>query len=507
MNNTKFISGAHQETSEKVFSSDALEFVKILCYKFSPRIELLLEDRKKNPVTDFLEGTAYIRETDWKLPPPPRQIADRRVEITGPVDRKMIINALNSGAQVFMADFEDSNSPTWNNCANGQINLYDAVRGNIAFQSENGKIYSLNDKVARLFVRPRGLHLKEKSIVYDDDFCASASLFDFGVFAFNNAKYMVEQGEIPCFYLPKLESWKEAALWKDIFYFTESTLGIDTGTFKATVLVETFPLVFQMNEVIHALGEYSAGLNCGRWDYIFSFIKNHPLSPLPDRDKVTMGEHFMRSYTQLLVQTCHKRGVHAMGGMAAQIPVKGNPEKNERAMNKVYDDKLREVLDGHDGTWVAHPALIPVARSVFDEHMPSANQIHNLRRDINRKITKEDLSCIPIGPRTDECLRNNIRVGYEYMRNWLDGNGCVPLNNLMEDAATAEISRAQIWQWMKNEVLLDNGERLTRSYFLKVFSEEMENLQEDELCENIFVGLCLSGKLQDFLTTVCYEHI
>ena len=504
------------EKYERVLNIKSVEFLKDLSVKFSHRIDALLKNRKKKPVSYFLPETVDIRDGDWHIPPPPAKLADRRIEITGPVERKMVINALNSGANVFMADFEDSNSPTWENCLEGQVNLYDAVRRDIEYTARhpnhpelgrNGKVYKLGDKVATLFVRPRGLHLTEKNAFGVDGSPIAASLFDFGLFAFNNANYMVENEQIPCFYLPKLEHWKEAELWRDIFSFTESYLNIHQGTFKATVLVETFPLVFQMNEVIHTLGNYSAGLNCGRWDYIFSFIKNNQYSPLPDRDQVTMSQHFMRSYTQLLVQTCHNRGVHAMGGMAAQIPIKNDDRANEEALMKVRDDKLREVLDGHDGTWVAHPGLIPIAKGVFDKHMPEPNQINKKKDNFNTEIKREDLSCIPVGTCTEAGLRKNIKIGYTYLSHWLAGNGCVPINNLMEDAATAEISRAQIWQWIKNRVSLDNGFTMTKEYFLDVFNEEMENLSADNLTMEMFKDLCVSDNLEDFLTTSFYNHI
>jgi len=490
-----------------ILNGDSSEFLKTLSGKFSTRIQLLLKNRKRNPVLYFLPETEHIRKGSWTIDEPPKQIEDRRVEITGPVDRKMVINALNSGANVFMADFEDSNSPTWDNCLDGQINLYDAVRGEIEFTNFNGKEYKLNDDVATLFVRPRGLHLVEKNFEGFSGTPIEAALFDFGLFAFNNATAMVSRGNIPCFYLPKLEHYKEAELWKDIFSFTESYLGIEQETFKATVLVETLPLAFQMNEVIHELGNYSAGLNCGRWDYIFSFIKNNPFKPMPDRDQVTMNQHFMRSYTQLLVQTCHKRGVHAMGGMAAQIPIKNDDKANEAALRKVRDDKMREVLDGHDGTWVAHPGLIAIAKDVFDTHMPESNQINKKKNNFNVEVSREDLTCVPVGTCTEKCLRDNINIGYTYLKSWLGGNGCVPINNLMEDAATAEISRTQIWQWIQNEVTLDTGFKVTKEYFEQVFLEEIEKYEYDKLTEDIFKEICTSIHLEDFLTTACYKHI
>jgi len=498
------MSNESSKNLEQLFGNGISQFLKLLTLKYTDAIHELLEDRKTNPVSGFIPETRKVRESNWRISAPVPQIVDRRVEITGPTSRKMVINALNSGANVFMADFEDSNSPTWENCVNGQVNLYDAIRNNIDFTSDTGKEYKLNKEVARLFVRPRGLHLVEKNIVIGGQPMAAA-LFDYGVFIYNNITYMVENGEVPCFYLPKLEHWKEAKLWAEIFSFTEKLFEIKKNTIKATVLVETFPLVFQMNEVIHALGEYSAGLNCGRWDYIFSFIKHHPESPLPDRSQIGMQQHFMRSYSQLLVQTCHRRGVHAMGGMAAQIPIKNDSEKNATAMKKISDDKLREVLDGHDGTWVAHPGLISTAKEIFDRHMPTLNQIHK-DKILNSEVTEADLSCVPIGTCTEETLVENINVGFIYLKNWIDGNGCVPINDLMEDAATAEISRTQIWQWLKCKVTMDSGNKLTKKYFLSIFNKEMEKY-ENHKAKEIFLNFCTSDVLEEFITNSCYEHI
>ena len=487
------------------FGDECLDFLELLTLKYTDRIHELLEDRKLSTVKGFLPETKKIRNSNWKVASPAKQIEDRRVEITGPVSRKMIINALNSGANVFMADFEDSNSPTWENCISGQINLYDAVRRQIDFTSgTTGKKYKLNENIAKLFVRPRGLHLTDKNIEFHGT-RMPAALFDFGVFIFNNGKLMIENGDLPCFYLPKLEHWKEAELWADIFKTSEKFLELEKYSIKATVLVETYPLVFQMDEVIHALGDYSAGLNCGRWDYIFSFIKNHPDTPLPDRSQVGMQQHFMRSYCQLLVQTCHRRGVHAMGGMAAQIPIKDNPAANDTAINKVVADKTREVIDGHDGTWVAHPGLVPLAKEIFDLHMPEPNQIQK-NKFLNSTITEQDLSCVPIGTCTERCLRENINVGFTYLKSWIDGNGCVAINNLMEDAATAEISRAQIWQWIKCKVSLDSGKKLTKKYFSEVFEQELRSV-ENHKAKEIFLNFCTSKELEDFITTTCYEEL
>jgi malate synthase len=487
------------------------EFLNLLSAKFAKRIGLLLANRDEadspSKRLDFLSETKKIRDSDWKIAELPDHLQNRRVEITGPVERKMVINAMNSGANVFMADFEDSNSPTWGNCLDGQVNLYDAIRGTIGFENENGKKYKLDAVTATLFVRPRGLHLKEKNFLDSEGNQIPASLFDFGLFAFHNAEEMIDNGETPCFYIPKLESYLEARLWADIFSFTESFLSIRPGTFKATVLVETLPLAFQMDEVLFELRNYSAGLNCGRWDYIFSFMKS--LSPivLPDRDQLTMGQHFMRSYTQLLIQTCHKRGAHAMGGMAAQIPIKNDDVANEAAMQKVRQDKEREVTDGHDGTWVAHPGLISIAKEIFDKHMPDDNQINNKLENIYYPISQEDLLHTPVGACTEDGFRKNINIGFTYLHSWMQGRGCVPINNLMEDAATAEISRTQIWQWIHHGVMLDNGNRVSREYFNQIFDEEIKESADNSFARDTFKKLCLSNKLDKFLTTMCYDYI
>lgn len=497
--------------NEFILNEAAIEFLNLLSAKYTNRINSLLKERDNiespSKRLDFLSETEKIRQGDWKVAELPHHLQDRRVEITGPVDRKMVINALNSGANVFMADLEDSNSPTWENCLEGQVNLYDAVRGIISFENESGKKYNLNAKTAKLFVRPRGLHLKEKNFLDSEKNIIPASLFDFGLFAYHNAEEMIDNGDTPCFYIPKLESYLEARLWADIFSFTEKFLNIKQGTFKATVLVETLPLAFQMDEVLYELRNYSAGLNCGRWDYIFSFMKS--LSPivLPDRDQLTMGQHFMRSYTQLLIQTCHKRGAHAMGGMAAQIPIKNDDVANETAIRKVRQDKEREVSDGHDGTWVAHPGLIGVAKEIFDKHMPLDNQISKKLENIYYPISREDLLCVPVGACTEDGFRKNIKIGFTYLHSWMRGRGCVPINNLMEDAATAEISRTQIWQWIRGNVRLDNGEHVNGEYFSKIFDEEIAETSDNSSARDIFKKLCLSEELDKFLTTICYDHI
>ena len=410
---------------------------------------------------DFLAETASIRAAEWTVAPIPRDLTDRRVEITGPVERKMIINALNSGASVFMADFEDSNSPTWQNNIDGQLNLRDTVNGTISYVSPEGKKYELAERTATLMVRPRGWHLEEKHFLVGGK-PISGSLFDFGLFFFHNAKALIAKGTGPYFYLPKLESHLEARLWNDVFNFAQDELGIPRGTIRATVLIETILAAFEMDEILYELREHSAGLNCGRWDYIFSFIKkfrNRPDFVLPNRAMVTMDRHFLNSYVLLLIETCHRRGIHAMGGMAAQIPIKNDPAANEKALEKVRQDKLREVRAGHDGTWVAHPGLVPVAKDIFDTYMKTPNQIS--RRLSGLEIADADLLAVPEGEITEAGLRWNIDVGLQYLAAWLKGNGCVPIYNLMEDAATCEICRAQVWQWVKHEAKLSDGRAVT----------------------------------------------
>jgi len=512
-----------EKAFESILTSGALQFVGGLVENFAPRIGSALDNRKRvqyyfdtGGIPSFNTGitSVEIRESDWTINPIPKEIADRRVEITGPVDRKMVINALNSGANVFMADFEDSNSPTWKNCMEGQVNLRDAVLRTISYASpHNGKYYELNDRTAILFVRPRGLHLKEKNIT-NNDVPVPASLVDYGLYVYHNAHELLKQGSRPYFYLPKLQDALEAKIWDDVFSYTEGELGLSRATIKATVLVETLPAAFRMDEILFALKEHSAGLNCGRWDYIFSFIKTfkeNPTFTLPDRDQVTMSQHFMRCYTQLLVATCHRRGAHAMGGMAAQIPIKNDPIANQEAIQKVKDDKLREVLGGHDGTWVAHPGLVHLAKEVFDENMPRPNQIDRTIDNFNGSITAQDLICVPKGTCTESALRKNIKIGYAYLTAWLAGNGCVPLNNLMEDAATAEISRTQIWQWCKHGVMLDNGKQVTPQYLQEVIHEEIvlgeEPTTNQTKAKQLFTDFCLSEELDDFLTLKAYEEI
>ena len=466
----------------------------------------------------FLPETAGVREKDWKVAPIPADLADRRVEITGPVDRKMIINALNSGANVFMADFEDSNSPTWRNNIEGQLNLRDAVRREIGFTSPEGKQYRLNPSVATLLVRPRGWHLVEKHFLVDGT-AVSASLFDFGLFFFHNAAAQVERGTGPYFYLPKMESHLEARLWNDVFTYSEQRLGVAHGTVRATVLIETILGAFEMNEILFELRDHSAGLNCGRWDYIFSFIKKFRHRAdfvLPDRALVTMDRHFLKSYVDLLIQTCHRRGIHAMGGMAAQIPIKGDPAANERALDKVRNDKLREVRAGHDGTWVAHPGLVSVAREIFDEHMKTPNQIPVARGEVS--VSPQDLLAVPEGEITQAGFEVNIDVGIQYLEAWLGGNGCVPIYNLMEDAATAEISRAQIWQWAHHGARLNDGRLIDAEMVRRTVPQQLEKIRNlvgaarfdgghFPRAAKMFEEMSVSDQFDDFLTIPAYEFL
>ncbi|SEM27604.1 malate synthase [Stigmatella aurantiaca] len=506
-----------------VLTPEAVAFVATLVRAFGKTRDTLLAQRQERQKAfqrgerpHFLPETKALREGDWKAAPLPKDLLDRRVEITGPVDRKMIINALNSGANVFMADFEDSNSPTWDNVVRGQLNLMDAVRGTITYTAENGKHYALNDKPAVLFVRPRGWHLPERHLEVDGK-PVPGSLFDFGLFFFHNAKAQLERGTGPYFYLPKLESHREARLWNDVFLLAQRELGLPPGTIKATVLIETLPAAFEMDEILYELREHSAGLNCGRWDYIFSFIKKLQADPaflLPDRGQVTMDKAFLDAYSRLLIQTCHRRGVHAMGGMAAFIPIKGDAAANDAVLAKVRADKLREVKNGHDGTWVAHPGLVSVAREVFDTHMKGPNQLGTARPDA--QVGEKELLAVPPGTRTEEGLRHNLRVGVQYMAAWMGGSGCVPLYNLMEDAATAEISRAQVWQWIHHGATLEDGRKLTPELFRQVYAEEMDRLEQQGAlpksgpatqARELFERLSTAPTFEDFLTLPAYEAL
>jgi malate synthase len=501
---------------DEILSDEALGFVAVLHKEFNPRrLELLAarEARKARldagELPDFLEETRGIRESDWSVAPIPDDLRDRRVEITGPVDRKMIINALNSSANVFMADFEDANSPTWANCIEGQLNLRDAVRRTIAFDSGT-KQYRLNDTTATLLVRPRGWHLNEGHVAIDGE-PVSASLFDFGLYFFHNAKAAIERGSGPYFYLPKMESHLEARLWNDVFVRAEQELGIRVGTIRATVLIETIMAAFEMHEILWELRDHSAGLNCGRWDYIFSFIKKFRARHdfiTPDRGSITMDKAFLAAYVDLLIQTCHKRGIHAMGGMAAQIPIKDDPAANEAATKKVLADKLREVRAGHDGTWVAHPGLVGVAKRVFDEHMPGPNQLDRKREEV--KVTRDDLLRLPEGVVTEKGVRQNINVGILYLSAWLGGSGAVPLYNLMEDAATAEISRTQLWQWIHHAAKLDDGRTIDAGLYRRIRDEELAAIGVSDRvtrAANIFDRLILAGELADFLTLPAYDEL
>ena len=500
----------------QILTTPALEFVAGLARAFEPRRRLLLgrrADRQRDfdagAFPTFLASTADIREAEWRVAPIPRDLLDRRVEITGPVDRKMVINALNSGAQVYMADFEDSHAPTWRGTIEGQINLRDAVAGSIEFKSGE-KQYALNPTVATLMVRPRGWHLVERHVTVDGE-SISASLFDFGLFFFHNAKALLARGSGPYFYLPKLESHLEARLWNDVFVAAQDALGIPRGTIRATVLIETIAAAFEMDEILYELREHSAGLNCGRWDYIFSFIKKFRSRPefvLPDRARVTMDRHFLKSYVDLLIRTCHRRGIHAMGGMAAQIPIKGDALANAKALDKVWQDKIREVHAGHDGTWVAHPGLVPVASGAFAS-LAASHQLAVLRDDVH--VSPRDLLSVPDGEITEAGLRTNIDVGIQYLESWLRGVGCVPIYNLMEDAATAEISRSQVWQWLRHGARLSNGRQVTRGLVESLMAEEMETKQlsggKFDLAAKLFGQLMTGTEFPEFLTLVAYQHL
>ncbi|MFI4974311.1 MAG: malate synthase A [Caulobacterales bacterium] len=507
----------------EILTPQALAFLAELHRRFDARRRELLAARQARQARfdagespDFLAETKAIRDGDWRVAPIPADLQDRRVEITGPVDRKMIINALNSGAKVFMADFEDASSPTWSNMVEGQVNLKDRWTGAIGFTDETtGKAYALGEKLAVLLVRPRGWHLPEKHVSVDGE-TMSGSLFDFGLYFFHNAKATLAAGTGPYFYLPKLESHLEARLWNDVFVYAQEALGVPQGTIKVTVLIETLPAAFEMDEILHELRQHIAGLNCGRWDYIFSYIKRlrrHPEALTPDRAVMGMGSAFLAAYSLKLIQTCHRRGAFAMGGMAAQIPVKGDPAANEVAFAKVRADKEREANNGHDGTWVAHPDLAPIAMEVFDRVMPAPNQLGRLREDVN--ITRADLLKVHDGERTEHGLRENIRVGVQYIEAWLRGRGAVPLYNLMEDAATAEISRAQIWQWIRQGAALNDGRKVTADLFKAVLSEEMAALKQalgapfetGRFAEaiRIFSDMSLSDEFAEFLTLPAYE--
>jgi len=513
------VTGMLRELEVRTLTQPAAQFLRRLSSMFEPRRKRLLEERQARQAQidagewpDFPKETENIRRSAWKVAEPPADLMNRRVEITGPTDRKMIINALNSGAMVYMADFEDSNSPTWRNILEGQLNLQDAVSGTISYTSPEGKQYQVCQEPATLMVRPRGWHLVEKHFLVDGE-PISASLFDFGLFFFHNARTLIRNGTGPYFYLPKLESRHEARLWNDVFVAAQDLMGISRGTIRATVLIETILAAFEMDEILWELREHSAGLNCGRWDYIFSYIKkfrNHPDCLLPDRAKVTMTTPFLRAYVELLVTTCHRRGAHAMGGMAAQIPIRNDREANDAAMARVRDDKVREVWAGHDGTWVAHPGLVPLAKAIFDTYMPFPNQID---RRFSSEVAARDLVTAPGGTITGAGLERNLDIGLRYLTAWLGGNGCVPIYNLMEDAATAEICRTQVWQWLRHSAVLEDGRTVTASLVRELMGRTI-----DELC-NILPGdrvltaaklydeMISSAEFPEFLTLRAYDHI
>jgi malate synthase len=510
----------------QILTPRALHFLWRLSRQFEPRRQAILQQRARRQAAldagarpEFLPQTREIRDSEWRVAPIPNDLRVRRVEITGPVERKMVINALNSGADVFMADFEDANAPTWHNGIEGQVNLRDAVRGTIAYATREGKQYRLNDgKLATLMVRPRGWHLVEKHVLVGGE-PISASLFDFGLYLFHNHAALRERGTGPYFYLPKLESHLEARLWNDVFVWAQQELGLPRGTIRATVLIETILAAFEMDEILYELREHSAGLNCGRWDYIFSLIKKFSEDRdfvLSDRAKVTMTTPFMRAYSLLAIKTCHRRGIHAIGGMAAQIPIKNDADANEAALEKVRADKLREVTDGHDGTWVAHPGLVPIAMHEFGK-MPGGDQLDRLREDV--QVTAEDLLGVPQPPSiTEEGVRTNIRVGIQYLESWLRGSGCVPINNLMEDAATAEISRAQLWQWVRHQAALEDGRTVTLELIEAFMHEELDKLRGQlggptftagrfVRAAELFRQMTGSARFPEFLTSIAYQDL
>ncbi len=515
------ITGPIEGRAVEILTPEALAFVADLHRRFDTRRRELLTARMARQarfdageLPDFLPDTADIRENDWVVAPIPADLQDRRVEITGPVDRKMIINALNCGAKVFMADFEDATSPTWANIIEGQVNLKDRWAGQLAhIDPKSGKSYALGPNPAVLKIRPRGWHLPEQHMDVDG-LPVSGALFDFGLYFFHNAKASLAQGSGPYFYLPKLESHLEARLWNEVFVHAQAALGIPNGTIKATVLIETIPAAFEMDEILFELRDHMAGLNCGRWDYIFSFIKRLGRTPAfltPDRSAMVMGKAFLGAYSLKLIQTCHRRGAFAMGGMAAQIPIKGDEAANLAAFAKVRADKEREAGAGHDGTWVAHPDLVPVAMEVFDRLMPTPNQLDKRLADL--VITQPQMLELHDGARTEAGVRENIRVGVRYTQAWIEGRGAVPLYNLMEDAATAEICRTQLWQWIRLGAALDDGREMSSQLFVSLLTEEMAGLRRDfasprlEEAALLFSRMVLSETLEEFLTLPAYELI
>jgi malate synthase len=504
----------------RILTPEALALLQDVCARFGPERKRLLAAREARQarinageLPDFLPETAAVRAGDWKVAPIPADLWDRRVEITGPVERKMIINALNSGAKTFMADFEDSNAPSWANQIGGQGNLFDAVRRQVDFTTPEGKAYRLNPQIATLIVRPRGWHLDEAHVTLDGE-PISGSLFDFVLFLFHNGRELLERGSGPYFYLPKLESHLEARLWNLVIDHCETRLQLPRGSVKVTVLIETLLGAFEMDEILYELREHIVGLNCGRWDYIFSYIRTFQTDPsrvLPERAQVTMAKGFLRAYSQLLIKTCHRRGAFAMGGMAAQIPIKNDPAANEAALAKVRADKEREASDGHDGTWVAHPGLVPVAMEIFDKHMPGPNQLTKLREGV--VVSQADLINPQEGTISEAGVRLNMNIGLQYIGSWFSGNGCVPIHNLMEDAATAEISRAQLWQWVRTGAALDDGRIIDAAKVEQWLGEELLKLKTGnhplsaadlDAAADILKQLALAERFERFLTLPAY---
>ncbi|EPW4407279.1 malate synthase A [Vibrio parahaemolyticus] len=521
------VTGALAPEHQAIFPVEAQTFLSLLCEKFAGRVEELLEAREEKQaridageLPDFLPDTQDIREGSWKILGIPQDLQDRRVEITGPTDRKMVINALNANVKVFMADFEDSMSPAWDKVLDGQVNLRDAVNGNISYTNpSNGKHYQLVDDPAVLICRVRGLHLKEKHVTWRGQIIPGA-LFDFALYFYNNHKALLQKGSGPYFYLPKLQSHHEAKWWSEVFHFTEEYFGLETGTIKATVLIETLPAVFEMDEILFSLKEHIVGLNCGRWDYIFSYIKTlkkHPDRVLPDRQVVTMDKPFLNAYSRLLVRTCHKRGAFAMGGMAAFIPAK-DPQENQKVLDKIHNDKSLEANNGHDGTWVAHPGLADTAMEVFSAALGERTNQLDVSRSEDAPITAAELLEPCDGERTEEGMRHNIRVALQYIEAWISGNGCVPIYGLMEDAATAEISRASIWQWIQHGKSLDNGQQVTKALFETYLQEEVEVVKQEvgeeryqagrfEEAAQLMAKLTTSDELTNFLTVPGYDYL
>ncbi|HHG3231784.1 TPA: malate synthase A [Vibrio parahaemolyticus] len=521
------VTGALAPEHQAIFPVEAQTFLSLLCEKFAGRVEELLEAREEKQaridageLPDFLSDTQDIREGSWKILGIPQDLQDRRVEITGPTDRKMVINALNANVKVFMADFEDSMSPAWDKVLDGQVNLRDAVNGSISYTNpSNGKHYQLVDDPAVLICRVRGLHLKEKHVTWHGQIIPGA-LFDFALYFYNNHKALLQKGSGPYFYLPKLQSHHEAKWWSEVFHFTEEYFGLETGTIKATVLIETLPAVFEMDEILFSLKEHIVGLNCGRWDYIFSYIKTlkkHPDRVLPDRQVVTMDKPFLNAYSRLLVRTCHKRGAFAMGGMAAFIPAK-DPQENQKVLDKIHNDKSLEANNGHDGTWVAHPGLADTAMEVFSAALGERTNQLDVSRSEDAPITAAELLEPCDGERTEEGMRHNIRVALQYIEAWISGNGCVPIYGLMEDAATAEISRASIWQWIQHGKSLDNGQQVTKALFETYLQEEVEVVKQEvgeeryqagrfEEAAQLMAKLTTSDELTNFLTVPGYDYL